>query len=167
MRVVDMVSDDSTMSMWKYYYEQMWTENGRGANIDMHADVSQTRWARLAADSRYASENLGAFEGSGTYSYGIYRPTQNSMMRFNDTPFNAPSREAIYKYVMQESEGPNWTYDYETFVAFDAAGRKQFVDASNANKARGEKAPKQPSQLTAPPVFKKGTWRDALKKRDK
>jgi hypothetical protein len=151
----------------KDYYERMWTENGRGANIDMHADVSQTRWARLAADSRYASENLGAFEGSGTYSYGIYRPTQNSMMRFNDTPFNAPSREAIYKYVMQESEGPNWTYDYETFVAFDAAGRKQFADASNANKARGEKAPKQPSQFTAPPVFKKGTWRDALNNRDK
>ena len=36
----------------------------------------------------------------------------SSMMRFNDSPFNAPSREAIYKYVMQESEGPSWQYDY-------------------------------------------------------
>ena len=116
----------------KDYYEKMWVENGRGANIDMHADVSQTRWAHLAADPRYASEGLGAFEGSGTFEYGIYRPTLNSMMRFNDTPFNAPSREAIYKFVMQESEGPNWTYDYETFVAFDTAGRQQFADAINA-----------------------------------
>lgn len=148
-------------------YERMWTENGRGANIDLHADVSQTRWAHLAADPRYDSEGLGAFEGSGTYAYGIYRPTQNSMMRFNDTPFNAPSREAIYKYVMQESEGPDWVYDYETFVAFDAAGRKQFADAFNTNKARGKKATKQQSQLMAPPVFKKGTWRDALKNNKK
>lgn len=156
----------------KDYYEKMWTENGRGANIDMHADVSQTRWAHLAADSRYASEGLGAFEGSGTYAYGIYRPTQNSMMRFNDAPFNAPSREAIYKYVMQESEGESWTYDYETFVAFDAAGRKQYVeyvDESKPSKARGMDTPQpqQAQQLTAPPVFKKGTWRDALMNKKK
>ena len=113
----------------KNYYEQMWTQFGRGANIDMHADVTKTRWARLAADKRYAAEELGAYEGSGTYQYGIYRPTQNSMMRFNDIPFNAPSREAIYKIVMQESEGSNWKYDYEKFVAFDANGRAQYAEA--------------------------------------
>lgn len=163
------VEDEGTTATQevKDYYERMWTEYGRGANIDMHADVSQTRWARLAADSRYASEGLGAFEGSGTIAYGIYRPTQNSMMRFNDIPFNAPSREAIYKFVMQESEGPNWTYDYETFVAFDAAGLKQFADAFAVNMARTKKAQQQPTLLTAPPVFKKGTWRDALKKSNK
>ena len=39
----------------KNYYEQMWTEFGRGANIDMHSKVSDTRWARFASDSRYAA----------------------------------------------------------------------------------------------------------------
>lgn len=146
-------------------FEQMWTKYGRGANIDMHANVSETRWAHLAADANYASEGLGAYEGAGTIDHGIYRPTQNSMMRFNDIPFNAPSREAIYKYVMQESEGPGWTYDFKTFVAFDAAGRKQFAESLKAS-ARGEKAPEHPSQLTAPPVFKKGTWRDAINKKE-
>ena len=150
----------------KEYYERMWSENGRGANIDMHADVSQTHWAHLAADPHYASEGLGAFEGAGTVEFGIYRPTQNSMMRFNDIPFNAPSREAIYKYVMQESEGSDWTYNYDTFVAFDAAGREQFAAAIKANMARGVKNPKQPSQLTAPPVFKKGTWREAINQKE-
>ena len=156
----------------KDYYERMWSENGRGANIDMHSDVSQTRWARFAADSRYAAEELGAYEGSGTYNYGIYRPTQNSMMRFNNAPFNAPSREAIYKYVMQESEGPSWKYDYETFVAFDAPGRAEFAEAMvKAKKARqrtdveGETA--QPDHLDKQvlplaPVMVKGSWRDAL-----
>lgn len=157
----------------KNYYEQMWTEFGRGANIDMHSQVSKTRWARFAADSRYAAEELGAYEGSGTYQYGIYRPTQNSMMRFNDIPFNAPSREAIYKKVMQESEGSKWKYDYEKFVTFDANGRAQFAealskpaaikkaDSSEVNITEKDKIVDRPS-LTRPPVSIKGTWRDAL-----
>ncbi len=153
----------------KEYYERMWTEYGLGANIDTHSDVRQTRWARLAADSRYAAENLGAYEGSNLYEYEFYRPTQNSMMRFNDTPFNAPSREAIYKNIMQESEGPSWTYDYETFVEFDKKGREEFAAASAAasREARSEKqgTPSEVDKATLPlpPVFVKGTWQDAMK----
>ena len=148
----------------KDYYERMWTEYGRGANIDMHSDVTQTRWARFAADSRYASEGLGAYEGSGLYSFGIYRPTKNSMMRYNDMPFNAPSREAIYKYVMQESEGPGWEYDYETFVEFDAKGREEFAAGHSVQQARSKDTPEQDKELqTLPPVMKQGTWQDAMK----
>lgn len=155
----------------KEFYEHMWTEYGLGANIDAHADVSQTRWAHLAADrlGRYDSENLGAYEGSNLYEYEFYRPTQNSMMRFNDTPFNAPSREAIYKNIMQESEGPSWTYDYETFVEFDKKGREEFAAASAAasREARSEKqgTPSEVDKATfpLPPVFVKGTWQDAMK----
>ncbi|MDE7421967.1 MAG: hypothetical protein K2N35_17405 [Muribaculaceae bacterium] len=39
--------------------------------------------------------------------------------------FNAPSREAIYKRIMQLSEGEDWTYDYEAFVAFDQQTRQR------------------------------------------
>lgn len=159
----------------KDYYENMWNSYGRGANIDMHADVAKTHWARFAADDRYAGEGLGAYEGAGTVEYGIYRPTQNSMMRFNDIPFNAPSREAIYKYIMQESEGPDWKYDYETFVKFDAKGRAQFAEAvanqapmkrfDNTDKqaipTKADAVEQKPS--TAPPVIIQGTWQDALK----
>lgn len=150
-------------------YERSWSVYGRGANIDIHADVTQTRWARFAADSRYAAEGLGAYEGSGLVQYGIYRPTQNSMMRYNDTPFNAPSREAIYKYVMQESEGPSWIYDYETFVEFDAKGREEFAAAFAAasREARGEaqsaSSEVDKATLPLPPVIVKGTWQDAVK----
>ncbi len=160
----------------KDYYEQMWKDYGRGANIDMHADVTQTRWARLAADSRYAGEGLGAYEGSGTIAFGVYRPTRNSMMRYNDIPFNAPSREAIYKYVMQESEGPGWTYDYETFVKFDEKGRAEFAASQsiNAPQMRTEDADSHQTsinvtegtemrQRSLPPVAVQGTWQDALK----
>ena len=157
---------------WRDYYDEMWTTYGRGANIDWHSDVTKTRWARFAADSRYASENLGAHEGGGLFEFGMYRPTQNSMMRFNNCPFNAPSREAIYKYVMQESEGPSWKYDYETFVAFDAKGRAEFAKAMEGlsyikgkDSKGGRHLPDESidkKSLPLPPVFVKGTWREAL-----
>lgn len=147
--------------------ETLWKELGRGANVDLHSDVTQTRWSHLAADKRYASEGLGSYEGAATYGRNVYRPTQNSMMRFNDTPFNAPSREAIYRYVMQESEGSNWKYDYETFVAFDQAGRKQATEAKRAPKPktiRGMNEREIDSSRHLPPVFVSGSWQDAMKK---
>lgn len=148
--------------------DDVWTSNGRGANIDWRSDPTQVKWSHFINDERYAAEGIGVYEGSWLYGHGVYRPTVNSMMRYNDYPFNAPSREAIYKNVMQESEGDSWIYDYETFVAFDAAGRAEYVNALN-NSARQQvsrRGMKQQEQhLTAPPVFVKGTWRDVLNKK--
>lgn len=153
----------------KNYMDLLWTAFGQGANVDWRSDATAVKWSKFISDARYADEMIGVYEGSYLFGHGAYRPTENSMMRYNDTPFNAPSREEIYKRVMQESEGDGWTYDYETFVAFDAAGHQQYVDALNANAARQKRAPKvQHEQLrTAPPVFLKGTWRDALNKNKK
>ena len=102
-----------------------WQQREWGANTDWRNDPATVRWAHLLADSRYAGEGLGIFEGAKTYAKGIYRPTNNSMMRHNNCPFNAPSREQIYKNIMKWSVGGGWSYDYETFVAADAAGRQQ------------------------------------------
>lgn len=145
--------------------ESKWTTLGWGANVDWRSSPTEVKWAKFISDERYADEKIGVYEGSYLYQFGAYRPTENSMMRYNDTPFNAPSREEIYKRVMKESEGDSWIYDYETFVAFDAAGHAQFVNSLKSNtRTRGEELPKvKPLQRTAPPVFMKGTWRDALK----
>jgi hypothetical protein len=147
--------------------ENKWTTLGWGANVDWRSNPAEVKWAKFINDEHYADERIGVYEGSYLYGSGAYRPTENSMMRNNDTPFNAPSREEIYKRVMKESEGDSWTYDYETFVEFDLPGHEQFVSSlSNVSGARGEKVPKmQDIQRTAPPVFLKGTWRDALKKK--
>ena len=102
-----------------------WTSRQWGANTDWRSDPSTVRWAHFLSDSRYAAEGLGIFEGAKTYASGIYRPSYNSMMRHNNCPFNAPSREQIYKNIMKWSVGSGWQYDYETFVAADAAGREQ------------------------------------------
>ena len=147
--------------------ENIWTTLGWGANVDWRSNPTEVKWAKFISDARYADEKIGVYEGCYLYGKNAYRPTENSMMRYNDTPFNAPSREEIYKRVMKESEGDSWTYDYEEFVAFDESGRNQFVDALNANRARAKNKKQQTRQVqrTAPPVFVKGTWRDALKKK--
>ena len=156
----------------KTYMEDVWTLFGWGANVDWRSNPTEVKWAKFINDERYKDEQIGVFEGSYLYGYGAYRPTENSIMRetYLDSAlgFNAPSREAIYKRVMQESEGDGWTYDYETFVAFDAAGHSQFVNALNAGQTRRRGAQMYDRQRhTAPPVFLKGTWRDVLNKNNK
>lgn len=145
--------------------DRVWKKYGWGANVDWRSDPTEVKWAKFISDSRYAEEQISVYEGSYLYELGAYRPTLNSMMRYNDTPFNAPSREEIYKRVMKESEGDSWSYDYEEFVAFDEAGHNQFVDALTNASRRAPKAGGKQLVRTAPPVFVKGTWRDALKKK--
>lgn len=143
------------------YMENVWNDFGWGANVDWRNDASTVKWSHFLNDSRYANEGLGLYEGAYLYGYGAYRPTENSMMRYNDSPFNAPSREQIYKRIMQLSEGENWKYDYEEFVKFDEKSRNA---ASRAVfKPLTEEEQKEYIKNHRPPRFIKGTWRDAIK----
>ena len=139
-----------------------WTQFGWGANVDWRNDPATVRWAHFLQDNRYAGEGLGLYEGANLYGHGAYRPTENSMMRYNDCPFNAPSREQIYKRVMQLSEGATWTYDYEEFVQFDAPSRNAATTRSLRQASSAAQVEKW-KKSHRPPVRVKGTWRDALK----
>lgn len=135
---------------------------GEGANVDWRSNPAEVKWAHFINDYRYAAEGIGVYEGSWLYGHGAYRPTQNSMMRYNDCGFNAPSREAIYKRVMKLSEGDSWSYDYETFVAFDAPARQAYSQSrARARQADGDTQQKR--IVSRPPTIYKGTWRDAGK----
>ena len=127
---------------------------GWGANVDWRSDPSTVRWSRFLGDGRYSDEGLGLYEGAYLYGSGIYRPTENSMMRYNDAPFNAPSREQIYKTIMRYSEGPDWQYDYDAFVVADAAGRAQAAGAFSGKAAHSSvlRAPSR-SEQPLPPVL--------------
>lgn len=115
--------------------DRMFNNLGWGSNVDWHSSPSEVRWSRFLSDSRYADEGLGVFEGGMVFEKGIYRCSEESVMNGTGPRgmgpsgysgwFNAPSREAIYKQIMKLSEGPDWIYDYETFVEADAAGREQ------------------------------------------
>ena len=100
--------------------EQNMRENyGWGKNTDYISDPARVYWSKFIADSRYASENIGVYEGACTYWTGAYRPTENSIMNDNTGGFNAPSREAIYYRIHKLAYGESWTYDYEEFVNWD------------------------------------------------
>ena len=119
-------------------------------NVDLTSDPNTIAWARFISDSRYSGK-VGVYEGGYTYPYGVYRPTDNSIMRYNTGGFNAPSREAIYKKIMKFSEGDAWTYDYETFVVFDTPARSaEAVTRAAAQCAAVDKANFIP---LAPPVM--------------
>lgn len=119
-------------------------------NVDLTSDQNTILWSKFISDSRYSGK-VDVYEGGYTYPYGVYRPTDNSIMRYNTGGFNAPSREAIYKKIMKFSEGDAWTYDYETFVAFDAPARSaEAVTRAAAQCAAVDKANFIP---LAPPVM--------------
>ena len=142
--------------------DNIWQLYGQGANVDWRNDATTVKWSKFLKDNRYANEGLGLYEGSYLYGKGAYRPTENSMMRYNDSPFNAPSREQIYKRIMHLSEGTDWKYDYEEFVKYDEINRKSATRAAVRPLSEAEK--KEYAKKHCPPTFIKGTWRDAMKK---
>ena len=122
---------------WTYADTQGFIQSsseGWWPNVDITSDLNSVKWSRFLQDERYANQGLGLFEGGfASYAYGIWRPTENSIMNTAATGFNAPSRQAIYKQVHELAED-SFVYDYETFVAFDQKAR---AAASNANRAPG------------------------------
>ena len=144
------------------YISQIQTQQadwGWWKNVDFTNDLSQIRWSRFLNDSRYQYDGLGAYEGGLTYWSGVWRPTENSIMRYNTGGFNAPSREAIYYRIHKLAYGNSWQYDYEEFVEWDARNRKTEAEMSRAP----YRAPAN-FKHTAPPVVIKGSWRDAKPK---
>ena len=144
---------------------------GEGANVDWRSDPSEVKWAHFLKDFRYADEGLGVYEGAWLYGHGVYRPTENSMMRHNDCGFNAPSREAIYKRVMKLSEGDSWSYSFEDFATFDAPIREANKQAKARQRGQEMQESRQVTKRrieSRPPTIYKGTWRDAgkIEKRD-
>ena len=127
-------------------------------NVDFTSDPSATRWSHFVNDTRYASEGLGAYEGGLTYWTGVWRPTENSIMRHNTGGFNAPSREAIYYRIHKLAYGDSWNYDYEDFVEYDAINRS--TSSSVPQRSRGNYV-ERTFEPTHPPVIVNKSWKDA------
>ena len=113
-----------------YYYEikdfEQW---GWFKNVDATVGAALTsetiKWKHFLSDSRY-SGLVGIYEGAYSFAKNAYRPSDNSIMRHvkdSDGKFNAPSREAIYYRIHKLAYGDSWTYNFETFAAWDAKNR--------------------------------------------
>lgn len=92
---------------------------GMWKNIDVTGDPYLVKWRHFLSDSRYLDTGIGVYEGGNDYAKGVWRPSDNSIMRGMTGTFNAPSREAIYYRIHKLAYGKDWSYDYEAFVQWD------------------------------------------------
>ena len=96
----------------QYYHQYNWM-----LNVDDNDSKNKVLWSAFISNSSFASENIGIYEGGFTDSIGIYRPTEDSMMRGNQSPFNAPSRKAIYDRILLlgEDKAPSTLDEFSEF----------------------------------------------------
>lgn len=97
------------------------------ANLDTTANKSSVAWWSFIDDHRYKEEHISTYEGGYTYTRGIWKPTEQSMMNGNDSPFNAPSRKAIYDRIRYLGENAR-TSTADEFAAFDALHKPTLWD---------------------------------------
>ncbi|MEU4348508.1 M64 family metallopeptidase [Streptomyces sp. NPDC023838] len=55
----------------------------------------RTKWYRWLGETSPDGGTVGAYEGGGYYVTGLFRPTDNSIMRILGKPFSLPGREAM------------------------------------------------------------------------
>lgn len=105
------------MPEWKKQELQSLYKNyGWYSNIDFTRDPQKIRWSWFLSDERYKS-SVGIFEGGFIdYTHDVFRPSENSIMNTYETSFNAPSRQAIYKFIMDRS---GEEYKFENFIEQD------------------------------------------------
>ena len=138
-----------------YEWEKKWIMDSQKAgdyrNISLDSDVTKTYWADFAADSRYDFEKLGCYEGAHYRPTGVYRATENSIMRdsYSSSHFNVIGRVMIYKRCMKIAYGDSWQFDYEEFVKFDLEKAKAEYEEIKKQYPQYSKS----LRLGAPPVI--------------
>lgn len=65
--------------------------------------AAQIKWWRWLGEPSPDGSVVATYTGAGYYKYGLFRPTDESLMRVSGKPFNLPSREkmtqAFYEHV--------------------------------------------------------------------
>lgn len=142
-------------------YEEMFLY-GYWKNVDFIDNADDVKWSQFIRDSRYAHENIGCYEGGAHYAYGVWRPTETSIMRGSlDVGFNAPSRYAIWYRINKLAYGPEWQGTYEDFVEFDKPNRT--AEAIAKRKVTRRNFVEKDFVPLAPPVIIEGDWRNLAK----
>lgn len=107
-------------------------------NVDVTNDPNEIVWSYFLTDMRYEKEKIGIYEGALYYPKGAYRATENSVMRYSTGRFNAPSRQSIYRRIMEKSGG---VYSFEAFLEYDEINRRR-IEMEGASRAGAvEKGP--------------------------
>lgn len=84
-------------SFWTSTYSEYAFPRGFYANVDFESDPTKVKCARFLSDERYKYDGLGVFEGGMVVEKGVWRPSNNSIMGYQQVGhdgdrFNAPPR---------------------------------------------------------------------------
>jgi hypothetical protein len=134
-------SEKEDLEWWQDYY-------GWYGNIDVTPDRSKVKWANFLTDPLYSS-SVDVYEGAYGYAYGVWRPTYESCMNSMYGSFNAPSRYAIYKRIMERSgESCSW----DDFVEYDQINRASDAKSQSGHQvvSPSERPPHQPPIFVDP-----------------
>jgi hypothetical protein len=129
--------------------QDIWNMQKEGSflNVDVTNDPKQIVWKDFLTNKDYSIEDIGIYEGALYYKMGAYRSTYNSIMRHNFGYFNAPSRWAIYKRIMEIS---GEEYSFESFLEYDKKNLS-IINSVSSRSLSEEFIDKQ--RLGAPPIF--------------
>ncbi|WP_079070584.1 M64 family metallopeptidase [Streptomyces sp. IMTB 1903] len=78
----------------KYTGPEPGESNSSGLTADRMA-AQRAKWYRWLGEESPDGGTVGAYEGGNYYVTGLYRPTDNSLMRVLGKPFNLPGVEAM------------------------------------------------------------------------
>lgn len=122
---------------------KLWKKWSANQNIDFTNDLSKIAWKDFIGIPKY--DAVGAYEGAYYYKYGVWRPESNSCMNNNVPYYNAPSRWAIVKRIMQIS---GQELNFEMFVRTDR------IDIQGQAYAKSKTQDKKMPPLS-PPIYMK------------
>lgn len=105
-------------------------EYGAFLNVSVSEDVSEIGWYDFIDDNAYEEENIGIYEGGNHYPHGVWRSTENSVMRhhFQSDAYNAFDRYLICKRIEQMHSGREIVYS--EWRNMDIAAPKQSLNWS-------------------------------------
>ncbi|MEU1014358.1 M64 family metallopeptidase [Streptomyces sp. NPDC005900] len=140
----------------EYWYDEYDTYTGAEpweSNISKlkaaQLTAQKKKWYRWIGRTSPDGGTVGAYRGGGYYPRGIYRPTQNSIMRTLGSEFNLPGREAMIAGFHRHASviGATTRTDREvsrtqpvTVEAGKGIQLRWYVDGHATDKGRGEKS---------------------------
>ncbi|WP_030775915.1 M64 family metallopeptidase [Streptomyces sp. NRRL S-920] len=138
----------------EYWYDEYGTytgaepwETNTSKRTAAQLTAQKKKWYRWIGRTSPDGGTVGAYEGGGYYPRGLYRPTQNSIMRTLGREFNLPGREAMIAGFHRHASvlTPVTPTDKEvrrdakvTVRVADGIRLRWYVDGREARQARGD-----------------------------
>lgn len=106
---------------------QCWNRKGMFQNVIFSPELP-SEWQQL--QDAFGDEEVAIYEGGGLYETGVYRSSENSIMRTHSNRYNVVSEWLIWKSVIEHKGGLKT--NIEEFISYRQQQSRSLVDESDA-----------------------------------